>query len=375
MLSIIVPTYNEKENLPLLLAQIDSAIKTATPYEVVVVDDSTDDTPILLASLAKTNENLRYLHREGKSGLASAVVCGFEMAKGDVLAVMDADLQHPPALLPRMYAIIEQGTDVVLPSRYIGGGGSEGLSPIRLLASKSAKMAGGLLLKSMRNISDPMSGFFMFRRAVIDGVTLRPTGWKILMEVLTMGNYSSVVEIPYAFDKRHAGESKLSLKVTIQYFLHILSLIFRSERERRFYLFALIGVSGMTVDMLLFSLISRHASLQLNIRLTITAYVAMMSNYVLNRTFTWRSTRSQKVLPEFLRYVAVCSLGIGIKNIAASLLSLAGVPDILCNLFGILIACLSNYFLSDRLVFNAKKSEITYTVLDKQDSVLSAGGK
>lgn len=227
MLSIIIPTFNEKDNLRPLAQRIDAALHGVTEYEVVFVDDSVDDTPALMEVMSNEDRRIRYRHRSGEKGLASAVVLGMGMAKGEILACMDADLQHPPEMLATMYRAILSGADIVLPSRYIDGGGDEGLNAFRKLASNTAKWIGVALLKPLRHVSDPTSGFFMMRSAVVKDRPLNPLGWKILMEVLVMGDYGKVVEIPYSFVERNAGVSKMSLKVTLQYFVHVFSLMKR----------------------------------------------------------------------------------------------------------------------------------------------------
>ena len=229
MVSIVIPTFNEKNNVEPLFNKIQSSLKGICEFEVIFIDDSTDETPLVLEKLSQDQRNARYQHRTIRKGLASAVVDGLLLAKGDIITVMDADLQHPPSLLPEMYHAILDGADIVLPSRYIDGGEKEGLSLFRQIASSTAILFGRILLKSLRKVSDPTSGFFMMRKDVIKEKKLKPVGWKILIEILVMGQYETVFEIPYVFQKRNANESKMSLKVTLLYFLHIFMLIFRSE--------------------------------------------------------------------------------------------------------------------------------------------------
>ena len=372
MLSVIIPTYNEKENIALLVEQIGNSVRPVTEYEILVVDDSTDDTPKVLKRLSDENPNFRYVHRDGKNGLASAVVLGFELASGDIIAVMDADFQHPPSLLVPMLEALDEGADMVLPSRYIGGGDSEGLSAVRKLASRSAAAASKLLLKSMKNVSDPMSGFFMLRSKVIEGVKFRPIGWKILMEVLTLGNYSHVAEISYGFENRRSGESKLGFRITVQYFFHILSLMFRSERERRFYAFILASLSGVLVDMLFFVLITLIWTLNINTSAAISGLAAMIASYIFNRYITFRSTRSSYGLSECLKYLLVSSICLAIKNFLILFISATRLEAFWCNLAGILTASLFSYFLSRKWVFHADKDEITYTVIDRAKEKESA---
>lgn len=229
-ISVVVPTYNEAENVGNLVNQIDYALR-GIDYEVIFVDDSTDDTPDAIRAVMGENHNVRMEHRETEKGLATAVLKGFSLAGGDYIAVMDADLQHPPSILRAMYAVLETGADFCIPSRFIPGGSDGGLGPYRKLVSGVARYIGKIMLPSLRKITDPTSGLFMMRRSVIEGADLRPIGWKIMVEVLAMGTYSSVVEIPYKFQARPAGESKLSSKVTVEYLKQVGELTKRGKRQ------------------------------------------------------------------------------------------------------------------------------------------------
>lgn len=229
-ISIVVPTYNESENVGNLVNQIDYALR-GIDYEVIFVDDSTDDTPEAIRTVMSENPKVRMEHRETEKGLATAVLKGFSLAEGDYIAVMDADLQHPPAILRSMYAVMETGVDFCVPSRFIPGGSDGGLGPYRKLVSGVARYIGKIMLPSLRKITDPTSGLFMFRRNVIEGADLQPIGWKIMVEVLAMGTYKTVVEIPYKFQARPAGESKLSSKVTIEYLKQVAQLKRRGKKQ------------------------------------------------------------------------------------------------------------------------------------------------
>ena len=230
-ISIVVPTYNEAENVGNLVNQIDYALK-GIDYEVIFVDDSTDDTVDAIKKVMAENPHVRMEHRETEKGLATAVLKGFTLADGDYIAVMDADLQHPPAILRSMYAVMETGVDFCVPSRFIPGGSDGGLGPYRKLVSGVARYIGKIMLPSLRKITDPTSGLFMFRKEVIKGADLRPIGWKIMVEVLAMGTYRTVVEIPYKFQARPAGESKLSSKVTVEYLKQVADLTKRGKKQK-----------------------------------------------------------------------------------------------------------------------------------------------
>ncbi len=229
--SIVVPSYNERDNVGKLVEQIDDALK-GIDHEILFVDDSTDDTPQVVEAIAKEKPHVRIKHRTDEKGLATAVILGFKLAEGDYLACMDADLQHPPTILRPMFAALESGADFCIPSRLIPGGDDGGLNWYRKLVSGTARLIGQILLPCLRHISDPTSGLFMFRREAIKDADLRPIGWKIMVEVLAMARYSSVVEIPYAFQQRTAGESKLDTKVTLQYLQQCFGLMSRAVKNK-----------------------------------------------------------------------------------------------------------------------------------------------
>ena len=230
-LSVVIPTYNEADNIRELVNQINNALK-GIDNEIIFVDDSRDNTPDIIKAVMAENPNVRMKHREGESGLASAVIDGFSIAEGDYIAVMDADLQHPPKLLLSMYNSMETGVDICVPSRFITGGSDGGLGPYRKFVSWVARYIGKILLSSLKKISDPTSGLFMFRREVIKNAELKAIGWKILIEVLAMGTYNTVAEIPYRFQARPAGESKLTFKVTIEYLKQLKGLMKRGKKQK-----------------------------------------------------------------------------------------------------------------------------------------------
>lgn len=230
-LSIVVPSFNEAGNVENLVNQVDEALG-AIEHEIIFVDDSTDNTPDVIKKIMETNSNVRLEHRTDEKGLATAVLKGFSLAEGDYIAVMDADLQHPPAIMKSMYAVLETGVDFCVPSRFVEGGDDGGLNLYRKFVSGTARYIGKILLPCLHKISDPTSGLFMFRREVIDGADMRPIGWKILIEVLATGTYESVVEIPYVFQDRTAGESKLTTKVTMEYLKQVFELMGRGKKQK-----------------------------------------------------------------------------------------------------------------------------------------------
>jgi dolichol-phosphate mannosyltransferase len=231
-LSIVVPTRNEEGNIPALLDRIDAAL-AGLAYEVVVVDDSDDRTPDVVEEQARAGRPVRLIHREGcdrAGGLATAVVKGLAEARGRYIASLDADLQHPPEKLRELVAALADA-DVAVASRHVPGGSAGGLEgPVRRLGSPAARLLAQALLPRARLSTDPLGGFFALRREVVEGVTLRPIGFKILLEVLVRGRVGRVSEVPYTFQPRHAGRSKASPRQMWLYLRHVARLRFGDER-------------------------------------------------------------------------------------------------------------------------------------------------
>ncbi|HTD48325.1 MAG TPA: polyprenol monophosphomannose synthase [bacterium] len=220
-LSVIVPTYNEAENIQRLVERVHTAL-AGTDYELIVVDDSVDGTQQVLADLARFTPWIHVFHRDGRRGLASAVVDGIAAAQGSVVCVLDADLQHPPETLPLLTAALERsGADLAVASRYVPGGRYVTFEAWRRVVSRVATRAAQILLHRARRVADPLSGFFAFRRTAVRGVRLRPVGYKILLEILVRGNLSRVVEVPYSFEIRSAGQSKLTPRQHWEYLQHL----------------------------------------------------------------------------------------------------------------------------------------------------------
>lgn len=223
MVSIVIPTYNEKDNIRNLVSRIDGAL-TGIPYEIIFVDDSTDETPQVIEEVTRENGHIVLHHREDEKGLATAVVKGFSLASGDFVACMDADLQHPPEVLRDMYAAMLAHADMAIPSRFIPGGSDGGLDIIRKIISGTARYIGKIILPCLRHISDPTSGLFMIRRDLLQGSNLNPVGWKIMVEVIAMCPVKKVLETPYTFHDRESGESKISAKVSFEYIVQLFGL-------------------------------------------------------------------------------------------------------------------------------------------------------
>lgn len=233
-ISIIIPTYNEKDNIKILFDRIDKSLKHLN-YEIIVVDD---DSPDRTADVVKNyiqNYPVKLIVRENDKGLATAVVEGFKYANSDILVIMDGDLQHPPEKLILLIWEAQNGSDIAIGSRYVEeddkGFGEFNLT--RKIISKGANVLAKVLFPKLPNIKDIQSGFFALKKDVIENTNLDPIGYKILLEILVMGNYNHVKEIPYVFGKRESGESKLGIKVTFDYIFHLLNLYWRKRKEMK----------------------------------------------------------------------------------------------------------------------------------------------
>jgi dolichol-phosphate mannosyltransferase len=212
MLSVVVPTYNEAGSVPKLAARLQAAL-TGRDWELVIVDDGSPDGTADIAEALAPRIAVRVVRRSAKAGLASAVLAGIAAARGDVLVVMDADLSHPPELVPELADAIVSGADLAVGSRYVKGGGIRDWPLRRRVVSRVACLMGSALVP----IRDATSGFFAFRRSVVDGVKLNPIGFKIGFEVIARGHYRTAIEVPYTFRDREVGASKFGRREIMQY--------------------------------------------------------------------------------------------------------------------------------------------------------------
>ncbi|HEX3032357.1 MAG TPA: glycosyltransferase family 2 protein [Bacillota bacterium] len=358
MLSIVIPTYNEGENVVTVTNRIEKVLANR-PFEVLFVDDSTDNTPVLLHQLALAKPWVRVIHREGVRGLATAVTLGFQEARGNLITVMDGDLQHPPELLPELWNKLEEGYDLVVPSRFIPGGSAGGLSWGRTIISKGARLLASLTLRRTRNTTDPMSGFFMFRKNVISGRDLNPLGWKILLEILVKGNYELIGEVPYQFQPRLAAQSKMSLHEQCMYLWHLSRLVASSPEDSRFWRFCLVGLSGVVVNLLTYIGLIEYFQLQVVLSGILAALVAMFSNFLLNDTFTWGEIKTQPVVYRLVRFYIYCSVGISINAFTLWLLfHRFGFNYLLANILGICLATVWNFSSNNRWTWNQSAEQV-----------------
>ena len=308
-----------------LVALLDNLLPDQ--YELIVVDDdSPDKTWEVAQKLTSHYPQLRVMRRQEERGLSSAVIRGWQVAQGEILGVIDADLQHPPETLKHMVNHVQDGADLSVASRHIEGGGVSDWSPLRRFLSRGAQMLGLLILpRVVGRVSDPMSGYFMVRRSAIAGHTLNPLGYKILLEVIGRGHVGDIAEVGYVFQERKAGESKVTWKQYVEYLGHLVRLRSQGRIARirqkfpigRFLRFGLVGLSGVFVDMAVLYLLSDPSTLawELTRSKIVAGEVAILNNFLWNDAWTFADiSRSQQGwgarLKRFLKFNVVCLSGL-----------------------------------------------------------------
>jgi dolichol-phosphate mannosyltransferase len=235
-LSVVVPTFQESANIGLFLTALCEVLDPVLPgsYEIVVVDDdSPDGTLEIAAGVAAAHPQIRLARRPVRCGLATAVIRGWQLAQGKVLATINTDFQHPPEIVVGMWKLV-QGVDLVVASRYCKGGGVGDWSMLRRFFSRGAQLLGVMILPQVfRRVTDPLSGCFMLQREVLTGVELNPLGYKSLIEVMARGRVKNIAEFPYQMRSRERGESKATGARSLDFVLQLFRLRGAWRKARR----------------------------------------------------------------------------------------------------------------------------------------------
>ncbi|VEP14812.1 Sulfonate ABC transporter permease [Hyella patelloides LEGE 07179] len=319
--SLVIPTYNEGANVQEIVRILSEILDSTIPneYELIVVDDdSPDETWKIAQELTPQYPQLRVMRRQKEKGLSTAVIRGWQVARGEILGVIDGDLQHPPEILLQIWSEMERGADLGLASRHVKGGGVSEWSIVRRFLSRGAQMLGLVILPEViSRLSDPMSGYFMVRRNAIVGKYLSPVGYKILIEVTARGAIRWIAEVGYVFRERQAGESKVTWKQYIEYIQHLLRLRFDLWPIKRFLRFGIVGFSGVFVDMGMLYLLSDPNTLGWGLTRSkiLASEVAIINNFLWNDAWTFADFSSQqkgwsKRFKRFLKFNVVCLAGL-----------------------------------------------------------------
>lgn len=358
LLSVVIPTFNERENVVEIVNRLEVAL-TSVDWEVVFVDDnSTDGTAAALRALARRDARVRYLHRIGRRGLASAVVEGIQSTGAPFVAVIDADMQHDESLLPRMLNQLQTSNiDVVVGSRYLQDGGIVDWEKKRQTISRIATWLAQALMSA--KLTDPMSGFFMVKRDAFDRSVRRLSsiGYKILLDILMSARPPlNVAEVPYVFRNRVHGESKLNSAVTWEYLMLLLDKSIGRFVPIRFAMFALIGGFGVFIHMIALAVLHQGLNFAFMPSQAAAAFTAMTFNFFANNALTYRDKRLRgpwQILGGLLTFYGVCAIG-AMSNVGiASVLFVRNYSWWLSGLAGILIGAVWNYAASS--VFTWRK--------------------
>lgn len=343
--SVVVPTYNESGNLPELIKRLTASVPGV---EVIIVDDaSTDGTADVARGLGKSAP-VRVIERVNEKGLATAVMRGIHESHTSICVVMDADLSHPPESIPQMIKAVKDGADIAVGSRYIRGGAIDDWPLVRRLTSR----AGTLLARPLTAVHDPMAGFFCLRRSLIDGVELKPRGFKILLEILARTGTANTAEVPIRFEDRSAGASKFGSKQRREYLQQLWDL-YRDLNAwpLRVGKFLLTGAIGVIPNLAVLNLVVRVFHGSADAGTAAGWFVAMTSNYIMNREWTFRAG-GVAVVPSYVKYALGSLGGLGVQ--AAVMHALPSMNYSLSAILGIAAGTIFNYLASQLWAFARK---------------------
>ncbi|MGO9594057.1 MAG: glycosyltransferase [Steroidobacteraceae bacterium] len=369
-LSLVLPTYNESKNIREMISRLTHILDDAFPgdYEIIVVDDNSPDRTWEFAqSLTSEYPQLRVMRRHLERGLSTAVIRGWQASRGELLAVIDADLQHPPEVTVGLASEMVRGADIAVASRHVEGGGVSDWSILRRILSRAAQVLGLLILPGVvGKVSDPMSGFFMLRRTAIQGIELNPLGYKILIEVLGRGRFRWIGEVPYVFQERIRGESKVTGQVYVDYFRHLLRLRISTLPINRFLRFGIVGLSGVVVDMGVLFLLSDPSTLGWGLTRSklIAAELAIINNFIWNDAWTFGDIASHQRgfkhrLQRFSKFQLVCLAGLMLNTVLLNLqFNLLGMNRYLANAVAIAAVTAWNFWLNFKLSWRAATPEV-----------------
>ena len=372
--SIILPTYNESQNIIQILKSIEENLPKNLLAQTIIVDDNSPDGTgkivddyLHLKKIA--NNTIDVIHRTTKSGLASAILKGIQNATGDIIVVMDSDFSHPPQIIPKMLESLKKyHSDIVIASRYVTGGSIEHWTLKRKLmskiATKIAKFSLGVTAK------DPMSGFFLFRKNLLHDLNFDAIGYKILLEILVKTKGAKISEVPYTFSNRKFGSSKLGADTIFDYLKSVFKLyrygkqIVNDEPRKsirfmskaaRFYT---VGASGFLINYLTSLLLAGNIPELWFVHANVYGIAAsMISNFFLNKywTFEDRNFSPKKTIVQFLKFIGFSSLGALVQiGIVFSLIEQYDVGYPVALLIGVLSAAFGNFVLNKKLTFKEK---------------------
>jgi dolichol-phosphate mannosyltransferase len=358
-LSLILPTYKEGQNIAKIVGILSELLDKKIPnqYELIVVDDnSPDDTWKIAQEITPNYPQLRVMRRIKEKGLSTAVIRGWQVARGEILGVIDADLQHPPEVLYQLLDEMDKGAELAVASRHVEGGGVSEWSAVRRFLSRGAQLLGLVILPEViGRLSDPMSGYFMVRRSAIVGKKMSPVGYKILIEVAARGKIRWIAEAGYVFREREAGESKVTWKQYIEYLQHLIKLRFSLWPIEKFFRFGVVGFSGVFVDFTIYYLLRNFLNFDLLPSGAISAEVAIVNNFIWNDLWTFgdisrRQLGKRQRLKRFLKFNLICLFGMLLNLSILSLLAkVLGINEYIAKIIAIAFVTVWNFWINLKL--------------------------
>lgn len=356
-LSVVVPTRNEAGNIEELVSRLENSLPD-TRLEVIFIDDSDDETVAAIESVgAESSSDVVVIHREAGerlNGLGGAVVEGLRAARAPWVCVMDADLQHPPEIVPQLLNKARQtGASLVVASRYAAQGNTGDFSKVRQSISHTSTLAARTFFPSkLRGVSDPLSGFFLVSRAAIDPDKLKPRGFKILLEVLVRTPCLQVAEVGFQFGTRYAGKSKASMREGMRYLSHLFALRF-SERMLRFALFLIVGLSGLVVNTLLLAGATETLGLYYLLSAVIATQGSTLWNFVLTETWVFSDRKQREGRGRRLAaFYVMNNIALALRGPLLFILTTnLGVHYVLSNIISLVILMLLRYGLADNIIW------------------------
>jgi len=356
MLSIIIPTYNEKESILKTIEKIIKAIPKNQKYEIIVSDDNSFDKTweiVKKYSIKSKNKNIKTLRRMSNKGLTPAVIDGYKLAKGNYFLVIDADGQHDEKIIPNMLKEIKNN-DIVIGSRYIKGGGIKDWSKTRLFISKFASLLAKPILK--HKIKDPMSGYFIIKKEVFEKIKykLNSKGYKILLEIVFNSEKIKIKEIPYTFQKREVGESKLSSKVILEYLQLLIK--YGIQRYNLFLKFCIVGLIGTIINEGILYILTSKLNLVYFYSGAIAIETSIITNFLINNYWTWKSRETnQSFFKKLLKYNMVSIIALIINlGVLISFTEILKINYLISNLIGIILATGINFSINNKWTFKKK---------------------
>ena len=357
-LSVVVPTFKERDNVPLLVEKLARTL-AGVDWEVVFVDDnSPDGTATVARKIGETDSRVRCVRRIGRRGLAGACIEGMLSSQARYVAVMDADLQHDETLLTAMLAHVRHDADLVVASRFADGASAAGLSSARREHASRVSNAVARRLLGV-TLSDPMSGFFMMRRDRFEELApqLSSQGFKLLLDIMaTARGTLRIAELPFVFGERQHGESKLDTRVALDFAALILAKLTNDTVSFRFLLFCLVGLTGIAIHMLTLQSALSVAALPFGWAQTVATLVALTWNFVLNNMFTYRDQRlaGWQFVTGLIRFQVICAVG-AISNVGIATVIYRYDPEWwIAGLGGALMGAVWNYVVSAAFVWRQR---------------------